>query len=131
MRQERSRKMPRSGGIVAASPRRLLGDGELAAVGVAALGDLRELLRVAEDDRVSRGRGGGESVGQTHLAGLVDDEDVELLIVFWRRERPDGSGEESEVEVGGVGLLAAFELRGRIEDAWQGQLRMEGVRAVG
>ena len=65
------------------------------AVGVAGLGDLGQLLRVAEQDHV-RGRDGGrEGVGQAELAGLVDDQHVDGVVAHrLAGEQPGGPGDD-------------------------------------
>ena len=45
-----------------------------------ALRDLRQLVRVAEEDEVARGRADRERVGERDLAGLVDEERVERTL---------------------------------------------------
>ena len=79
-----SRNSPSSGLIVARSGRQIGGIGEqvrqgaaLGARRVRPLGGLVELLRVAEQHDGPRGGRAGEHVGEAHLAGLVDDEDVQ------------------------------------------------------
>ena len=65
----------RKGGVSLVQPaERRLVDG----FGVGALADLRQLLRVAEQQQPLRGDRHGEGVRQGELAGLVDHEQVEL-----------------------------------------------------
>ena len=67
------------------------------AVGMDALRHLRELERVAEQDE-RRGRGAaGERVGEAVLAGLVDDERVELAVELLAREEPRRAGDELDL----------------------------------
>ena len=42
-----------------------------------ALRDVRQLLRIAEQDEVARGRAHRDGIGERHLAGLVDEQVVE------------------------------------------------------
>ena len=68
------------------------------AVRVGALGDLRELVRVAQEDERSRGAAERDDVGEGHLARLVDEEDVDAAGHRLRARRatgcrpPPGSG---------------------------------------
>ncbi len=77
----------------------VLEDGGAAAVGVGALGDLGELEGIAEEDDGFGGGGDGEGGGERHLAGFVDDQDVELLVVAISGEAPRCSGDEVDVGV--------------------------------
>ena len=70
----------------------------VAAVGVRALDHLVELLRVADEHEVPRGRAHRERVGERDLPGLVDEEVVERAVVLGAREEPGGAG--GEVAVG-------------------------------
>ena len=54
------------------------------AAGVVGLGDLRQLLRVAEQHEVLGGQADGGGVGERELAGLVDEEQVERLAMLGR-----------------------------------------------
>ena len=53
---------------------------DTAAVGVAGLGHFGALLRVAEQDHSRCGHGCGQGVGQSELAGLVDDQDIDGVL---------------------------------------------------
>ena len=64
-----------------------------------ALRDLGELERVAEQDESLRRGAAGERVGEAELAGLVDDERVELLVELLAREEPGGAGDERHLGV--------------------------------
>ena len=77
MRRVWSRKTPRSGGIVPASPSRCSSTEQPDAGRVRALRDLGELERVAEQDHVARRGRQREGVGERDLAGLVDHEVVD------------------------------------------------------
>ena len=91
------------------------------AVGVRPLGDLRQLLGVAEQDHVAGGGGEGEGVGERDLPGLVDEEVVELCGVL-AAVVPGGAGGEvdlgiAEGSVVGDGLdqaVLGVELRLRV-----------------
>ena len=72
MRKLRSRKTPRSSGMVGASPSRCSRTDAPVPGRVHALGHLCELQRIAEENQVPGGRAHGERVGQGDLAGLVD-----------------------------------------------------------
>ena len=58
----------------------VLEDGTLRLLGVRALRDLRQLVRVAEEDEVARARPGRERVGERELTGLVDEEHVDRTL---------------------------------------------------
>ena len=94
----RSRKSPRSGGIVCVVADQVPEHGGAAAGGVRPLDHLVELLRVADEHEVPRGRAHRERVGERDLAGLVDEEVVERAVVLGAREEPGGAG--GEVAVG-------------------------------
>ena len=61
-------------------------------LGMGALADLRQLLRVAEQQQVGGRRGDRDRVGQTELAGLVDHQQVQSFPAEpgpgWRSPRP-------------------------------------------
>ena len=97
MRQVSSRNRPRSGGIVASSPSRCSSTEAPAPSRVHALRDLRELLRVAEQDDVARGGADRERVGERHLARLVDEQVVERLVHLLAREEPRRAGDQLHV----------------------------------
>ena len=74
IRQVCSRKRPRSAGPCLRFAEQVLEHREPARPRVGALRDLRELLRVAEQDDVARRGAERERVGERDLAGLVDEE---------------------------------------------------------
>ena len=76
-RRQVSRKIPRSGGTVTSSPSRCWSTESFASSGCDALRDLRELVRVAEEDEGARGRADREHVRERDLARLVDEEHVD------------------------------------------------------
>ncbi len=61
---------------------------------VAALGDLRELLGVAEEDEVGRGDAGGDDIGERSLARFVDEEHIDRVAHDRVTPEPAGSGGE-------------------------------------
>ena len=65
-----------------------------ALAGMDALRDLRELQRVAEQHERPRARAQRERVRERDLAGLVDEEVVELPVELLAREEPGGAREE-------------------------------------
>ena len=109
MRQLRSRKSPRSGGIVSSSPSRCSSTEHAGAARVRALADLRELLRVAEQDEVAGAGGDGERVGERHLAGLVDQQDVDRRLHALAREQPRRAGDQQHV-VGAAGSASVLDV---------------------
>ena len=56
--------------------------------------DLRELVRVAEEDDRARRATHGHDVGQRHLAGLVDEQDVDLALHLVTGEQPRCPGRD-------------------------------------
>ena len=64
------------------------------AVGMDALRDLGELERVAEQDEPPGRGAAGDRVGEAVLAGLVDDERVELAVELVAREEPGRAGDK-------------------------------------
>ena len=75
------------------------------ALRVRALRDLRQLVRVAEQDERPRGRPDREHVGERELPGLVDEEHVErplrrVDVDGLAREGPRGARDELERRVG-------------------------------
>ena len=61
-------------------------------MGVNALADVRELLRVAEQDDASRRLRARHRVGERHLAGLVDEERVDRVLELVVRPEPRRAG---------------------------------------
>jgi hypothetical protein len=66
--------------------------GDFGAFGVAALEWLIELLGVPEQDDVVRGLGDGEDVGEGHLPGFVDEQQVDGRGHVFARPQPRGTG---------------------------------------
>ena len=106
MRNVRSRKRPRSGGIVCASPSRCSSTDAPVPRRVRALRHLGELQRVAEQDDVARRRPDRERVRERHLARLVDEEVVDGAVELGPREQPRRPREQPHLRVGEVGELA-------------------------
>ncbi len=73
------------------------------AFGMGAFLRLFELLRVAQEDDAGRGVGGGEDVGEGHLGGFVDEEDVDGVRELFARPHPHRAADH----VGGAGLQGA------------------------
>ena len=70
-----------------------------------ALRDLRQLVRVAEQDERAGARPGGEHVRKRELTRLVDEEHVErtlrcVHVDAWTRQRPGRPGDEVEGRIG-------------------------------
>ena len=63
------------------------------------LGDLRELLRVAEEHEVASGRAHGERVGERELARFVDEQIVERAVELRARKEPGGPRHEAGVVI--------------------------------
>ena len=59
-----------------------------------ALRDLRELVRVAEQDEVPRRRPDRERIGERELPALVDEQRVDVLIELLAREQERRAGEQ-------------------------------------
>ena len=66
---------------------------------VRALRDLRELVRVAEEDEVPRRGADGDRVGERELPALVDEERVHVLVELLAREEPGRPREQLELGV--------------------------------
>src|SRR6185312_9534322 len=64
---------------------------------VAALGDVRQLLRIAEQDQVAAARPDGQPVRQRDLARLVDEQRVDRALHPLAREEPRRPGHEQDV----------------------------------
>ena len=64
------------------------------------LGDLRELLRVAEQDDVAGGGAQRERVGEGDLARLVDEQVVERAVDLLAAEVPGGAGGQVDAGIG-------------------------------
>ena len=75
-------------------------------MGVGALADVRELLRVAEQDDAAGALGDGDRVGERHLAGLVDEEHVDGLVHVLARPQPGRAGVEQDSSSSAGGCLA-------------------------
>ena len=74
-----------------------------AAARVRALDRLPQLHLVADEDDVARGSAGGDEVGQRHLPGLVDHEEVERAFPLFPGEEPSRTRHElGVVRYGGV-----------------------------
>src|SRR5207244_13114503 len=67
------------------------------------LRDVRQLLRVAEQDDVARRRADGHCIRKRRLPCFVDEEVVERLIHPFAREQPGSSGHELR-----IGMLAVL-----------------------
>ena len=63
------------------------------AVGVLALGHLRQLLRVAEENEVPGGEPGGDHARQRQLTCFVDEQEVELPLVLGASKQPGRAGD--------------------------------------
>ena len=88
IRKVTGRNRPRSAGSVRSAAEDVLEGRRAGAVGMDALADLGELVRVAEqDDRAGGGRA-GQRVRERLLAGLVDEQDVERPIELRAGEQP-------------------------------------------
>jgi hypothetical protein len=83
---------PGADGVVV--PEHVLEHGGAGAVRVGALADVRQLLRVAEQDDVPRPLRDGDRVGQRHLARLVHEQAVDALALLLARPVPRGAGHE-------------------------------------
>src|SRR4029079_17622876 len=70
------------------------------ALRVEALADLRELIRIPEEDEAARGPGCRQRVGETQLTGLVDEQDVDRSDQFGPRPHPDGARGDRELSAG-------------------------------
>ena len=66
---------------------------------VRALRDLRELVRVAEEDEVPRRGADGDRVRERELPALVDEERVHVLVELLAREEPGRPREQLELGV--------------------------------
>ena len=75
-------------------PEQVLEDGDLRLLRHRALRDLRELVRVAEEDDRLRARPERERVRERDLAGLVDEQVVELRVELLAAEEPARPGDE-------------------------------------
>ena len=64
-----------------------------------ALRHLRELVRVAEENEVPRGRADRDRIRQRELPGLVDEERVHVPGQLLAREQPRRSGDQVQVRV--------------------------------
>ena len=64
-----------------------------------ALRHLRQLVRVAEEDELARGRPDGERVGERELPGLVHEERVDRPVELVAGEEPRRPGDELELRV--------------------------------
>ena len=102
MRKLRSRKTPRSSGIVGASPSRCSRTEAPVPAGCDGLRDLGELERIAEENQVAGGGAHRERVRQGDLAGLVQDEIVQRAVELLAGEEPGRAGEELDVGAGGL-----------------------------
>ena len=58
---------------------------------------LRQLHRITHQHDVARGRAGGHDVGQRHLARLVDEQIIELLVVLGSRKQPSSAAHQRVV----------------------------------
>ncbi len=68
----------------------VLEGGRAGAVRVGALGDLRELVGVAEQDERAGGAADRHDVGEGHLPGLVDEEHVHERLAISSRAKSQG-----------------------------------------
>ena len=77
----------------------VLQDRHLRLVRLRALRDLRQLVRVAEEDEVARDRADRDRVGERHLARLVHEQRVEEALEVLAREEPRRARDELELLV--------------------------------
>ena len=75
----------------------VLEHGRLRLVGLRALRDLRELVRVAEEDDVARRVPDRDHVGERDLPRLVDDQRVEEALELLPHEEPRRAGDELQL----------------------------------
>ena len=85
------------GAIVASPSSRCSSTDASLSSGMRALQHLAELLRVADEHEVARRGAHRERVGERDLAGLVDEEVVELPVVLVVGEEPRGAAEQLAV----------------------------------
>lgn len=71
-------------------------------VRVLGLGDLRQLLRIAEDDEVVRGGPDSGRGGERELVRLLDEEQVERLAVLLATEEPRRAADQPVLVADGV-----------------------------
>src|SRR5262245_48469159 len=64
-----------------------------------ALRDLRELVRIAEQNDVAGRRSDGDRVCERDLAGLVEEQRVQMSVEVLAREQERGAGEQLELLV--------------------------------
>jgi hypothetical protein len=86
----------------------VLEDGRARPERMRALGDVGELLGVAEQDDAARGLGDRDGIGQRDLARLVDEQDVDRAARVLARPVPRGRGVDEDgavLLVGGGGAL--------------------------
>ena len=94
--------MPRFGRDRRLAGEQVLEHRRLALVRVRSLQHLAELLRVADEHEVPRRGAHRERVGERDLAGLVDEEVVELAVVLAVGEEPRRAAEQVAVVAVGV-----------------------------
>ena len=84
-----------------------------------ALGDLRELVRVAEENKPLRGRADGDRVGKRNLATLVHEQRVHIARELLASEEERRASDQLQLRIAQVGVVSgavdepAFELRSR------------------
>ena len=106
----------------------VLQDRDLRLLGLRALRDLRQLVRVAEEDEVARAAADRHRVGERHLARLVHEERVERCAA-WKstvaREEPRRARDELEVVLEQTSVV----VRRVDEPALEARLRVPPVAA--
>ena len=102
-----SRKIPRSGGTVVSLAEQVPEHGGLRLVRHRALRDLRQLVRVAEQDEVPRRVADRDDVRERDLARLVDDQRVDEAGEVLAREEPRRARDELELLVEQVAPVVA------------------------
>ena len=89
-----SRNRPRSRRHGGLTVEEVFERGDACARRMRARGGLAELLGIADEHEVARGRANRDDVGERHLSGLVDEEVVERLLHPRTSEQPRGAGDE-------------------------------------
>jgi hypothetical protein len=72
-------------------------------LGMNALSDVWELLRIAEKYDVLRSGADRERIGQRHLPGLIDEQILDTLLHAFASEEPGRAGDQ--VGIGALALL--------------------------
>ena len=77
-----------------AFPKHVFQRGGSSAIRMGATGRLRELLRVAKQEQLFRGRGRSHRIRKCHLARFINEQCIQSAVKWFTREEPRRPGDQ-------------------------------------